>query len=153
MAPPAAKLTTVQLWSSLMHASSLTRLNMPLKRLRQHPGSLGAQDSPVSLKQYSLLALRSRAHSFSLPTAHFLEPRKGPYICNFPLYTQLTFLILATSQRAILYPGFSTLPPHHSASQFLNSPNSALWLPLSQISLFNILQPFCNLDHAFSYGE
>lgn len=116
----------VQLLSSMVHANSITMLNLPLTTSGGTiQGDLADRTVLVSLKQYSLSALRNRAHSFSLLTALFLEPRKGSYICNFPLYTQLMFLILAAFQRAILHPGFSILPVHHYVSQFLCSPTSS----------------------------
>jgi len=61
----------------------------------------------------------SRSSDIGLTASHcpFSRAQKGGYIyiyiCNFPLYTRLTFLIVAAFQRAILHPGFSTLPVHH----------------------------------------
>jgi len=59
----------------------------------------------------------------------------------------LTFLILAAFQRAILHPGFSTLPIHHYASQFLKSPSSTFHIHISMLSHFTILLPSTTISH------
>lgn len=123
------------------------KLNLPLTSGGTIQGDLEDRTVLVSLKQYSLSALRNRAHSFSLLTALFLEPRKGPYICKFPLYTQLTFLILAAFKGAILHPTFSILPIHHYASQFLKSSSSTFCTPCFSALPFHHSVPSTSISH------
>jgi len=146
MAPPPARLPTAQFLSSMVYASSITMVNLPLTRWRYHPGGLGEQGSPCPAEAIFPFSPQNRAHSFSLLTALFLEPRKGPYTCNFPLYTTLTFLNLAAFQRAILHPRFSTLLIHNYASQFLKFPSSTFCSHVSLLSHFTILLPSTSIS-------